>query len=101
MALAEFAVIAIHQAIQHFFQHEPSSDRESVLASLQNNLAIRLADLGRPDEALAASEQAVMLFRALAEADPDAFLPEAAFAGALTNHSNRLADVGSPRGSIG
>jgi hypothetical protein len=39
------------------------------------NLANRLSDLGRREDALAAAEEAVHLHRALAEARPDAFAP--------------------------
>ena len=38
-----------------------------------NNLANMLSDLGRREAALAAAEEAVRLYRALAETRPDAF----------------------------
>ena len=42
------------------------------------DLSIRLADLGRREEALAAIEEAAGIYRQLAEARPDAFLPDLA-----------------------
>ena len=48
------------------------------LASSLNNLGIRLSDLGRREEALAASQEAVDIRRQLAAARPDAFLPDLA-----------------------
>ncbi len=43
-----------------------------------NNLANTLSDLGRREEALAAAEEAVGLYRELAAARPDAFRPDLA-----------------------
>jgi hypothetical protein len=43
-----------------------------------NNLARRLSGLGRREEALAAADEAVRLYRALAAARPDAFTPDLA-----------------------
>ena len=43
-----------------------------------NNLAVRLADLGRREEALAAIEEAADIHRELAAARPDAFRPDLA-----------------------
>ena len=54
-----------------------------------NNQSIRLADLGRREEALAAVEEAVTIHRALAAARPDAFGPN--LATSLNNQSNALA----------
>ena len=63
-----------------------------------NNQSLRLADLGRPKEALTAIEEAVTTYRALAEARPDAFLPDLAMA--LNNQSSRLADLGRPKEAL-
>ncbi len=52
----------------------------------------RLGDLGRREEALAAIEEAAAVYRDLARARPDAFLP--ALATSLNNQSLRLADLG-------
>jgi tetratricopeptide (TPR) repeat protein len=63
-----------------------------------NNQALRLADLGRPKEALTAIKEAVTTYRALAEARPDAFLPDLAMA--LNNQALRLADLGRPKEAL-
>jgi tetratricopeptide (TPR) repeat protein len=55
-------------------------------------LSIWLSDLGRREEALAASEEAVTIRRELARDHPDAFLPGLSVA--LTNQSNYLSDLG-------
>jgi tetratricopeptide (TPR) repeat protein len=52
----------------------------------------RLAGLGRREEALAAIEEATGIYRQLAEAHPDTFLPN--LAASLPNQSRRLADLG-------
>jgi Tetratricopeptide repeat len=62
------------------------------LARSLNNLALRLGDLGRREEALAASEEAVTIRRELAAARPDAFRPD--LAGSLTNLSVDLGELG-------
>ncbi|MDC0708263.1 tetratricopeptide repeat protein [Stigmatella sp. ncwal1] len=51
---------------------------ERTRASLLNNLGNRLSDLGRREEALEASCEAVGLYRALAKRNPDAFRPNLA-----------------------
>ncbi len=62
------------------------------LARLANNLGIRLNDVGRRSEALGPAEEAVALYRALAEHNPDAFRHD--LASVLNNLSNRLSAVG-------
>ena len=57
-----------------------------------NNLSVRLADLGRREDALAAIQEAVGIYRELAAARPDAFRPD--LATSLNNLSVRLADLG-------
>ena len=57
-----------------------------------NNLSTALAELGRREEALAAIDEAVSLYRRLAAARPDAFTPD--LARSLNNLSIRLADLG-------
>ena len=71
--------------------HGPMPSGPTSPASL-NNLSIRLADLGRREEALDAIQQAVEIYRELAGARPDAFRPD--LARSLNNLSNRLADLG-------
>ncbi|HMA73957.1 MAG TPA: hypothetical protein VKP67_21110, partial [Xanthobacteraceae bacterium] len=55
--------------------------RETILrhlAARSGTLGIRLSNLGRREEALAASQEAVAIRRRLAETRPDAFLPDLA-----------------------
>jgi tetratricopeptide (TPR) repeat protein len=61
-------------------------------ASARNRFSGRLSDLGRREEALMASEEAVFIFRQLAEARPDVFLPT--LAASVNNMGNRLSDMG-------
>ena len=62
------------------------------LASALNKQSLRLADLGRREEALTASSDALDIYRELATAHPDAFIPDLAMA--LNNQSNRLGALG-------
>ncbi|MER5399311.1 tetratricopeptide repeat protein, partial [Streptomyces sp. NPDC002599] len=62
------------------------------LATSLNNLSVRLGDLGRREEALAAIEEAVTVRRKLAAARPDAFLPN--LATSLNNLSVDLGELG-------
>ncbi len=57
-----------------------------------NNLAVLLGDLGRREEALAAIEQAVAIYRELAEARPDTYLPD--LARSLSNQSVSMSELG-------
>jgi len=67
-------------------------DAASRLARSLNNLAVRLAGLGRQEEALAAGQEAVGTYRELAAASPDAFRPD--LAASLTNLAAVLAGLG-------
>jgi tetratricopeptide (TPR) repeat protein len=69
-----------------------SEQTRSELARLSNNLGVQLSALGRREEALAQAEEAVRLYRQLAQARPDAFLP--GLVGSLNNLANRLSDLG-------
>ena len=62
------------------------------LATSLNNLSVRLGDLGRREEGLAASQEATATYRRLAQERPDAFLPD--LATSLNNLSVRLGDLG-------
>ena len=73
-------------------------DAASRLAGSLNNLSNRLADLGRPEDALAASGEATHIYRELAGARPEAFRP--LLATSLNNLSNRLADLGRPEDAL-
>jgi tetratricopeptide (TPR) repeat protein len=58
------------------------------LAATLDNLGLRLTDVGRHEEALAASQEAAGIYRRLAETRPDDFLPD--LATNLNNLGNRL-----------
>ncbi|WP_425438249.1 tetratricopeptide repeat protein [Niveispirillum cyanobacteriorum] len=57
-----------------------------------NNLSVRLSDLGKREEALAAVEEAVAIHYTLANTRPDTFIAD--LATALNNLSVRLSDMG-------
>jgi tetratricopeptide (TPR) repeat protein len=61
-------------------------------AGVLNNLGNRLSDLGRREEALRATGEAVGIYRQLARQRPDAFLPD--LAGSLNNLGNMLSELG-------
>ncbi len=61
-------------------------------ARLLNNLARSLSALGRREEALTATEEAVGIYRPLAQANPVAFLPDLAMS--LHNLGRALSDLG-------
>ena len=62
------------------------------LAGSLNNLSLRLGDLGRWGDGLAAIEEAVTIHQELARVRPDVFLPELAMS--LNNLSVRLGELG-------
>jgi tetratricopeptide (TPR) repeat protein len=64
----------------------------SELAARVGSLGIRLSNLGRREEALAASQEAVDIYRRLAETRPDAFLPDVAMS--LNRLGIRLSNLG-------
>ncbi len=70
---------------------QPAAFRPDVAAALTNK-SVQLAGLGRREEALAASEEAVTAYRELSAAQRDAFRPN--LAAALTSQSVRLAELG-------
>ena len=65
------------------------------LADSLNNLTVRLADLGRREDALTASEEAVTIHRELAQVRPDAFQTD--LASSLSNLSIYLEELGRRR----
>jgi len=83
-ALAAPAALVLRQLAD---DSADDTERSGRLLDLSN----RLADLGRREESLAAIEEAAGIYRQLAEARPDAFLPD--LAAALNNQSLRLADL--------
>ena len=65
---------------------------QSVYAGSLNNLGAHLSELGRREDALAAAHEATDIYRRLAAARPDAFLPNLACS--LNNLGNRLSELG-------
>jgi tetratricopeptide (TPR) repeat protein len=65
---------------------------EATLSRWLSNFGNRLSGLGRYEEALAASQEAVAIYRRLAETRPDSFLPD--LASSLNNVSWALSHLG-------
>jgi tetratricopeptide (TPR) repeat protein len=63
-----------------------------------HEISVRLAEMGRLEEALDFIEEAVGVYRRLAEARPDAFLPDLAMS--LHSLSKRLGDLDRPREAL-
>jgi hypothetical protein len=86
-ALRELAaVLSAHRVRRAMLAGEPAE-----LASWLNNLSGRLADLGRREEARSAVKEAVNLYRRLAVAKPDVYLPYLAMS--LSNLSIHVAKL--------
>ena len=99
-ALATLAVTLGDQVVQYYrtlAEANPSAYLPNLAMGL-GNLGNRLAMVGRPEEALARTQEAVTIRRRLAEANPDAHL--AALAGALSSLGIRLAEVGRPEEAL-
>jgi tetratricopeptide (TPR) repeat protein len=86
------ATLASQQVTQHRVEIDGEEETASRLAMSLNNLSVRLGDLGRREDALAAIEEAVAIRRDLAAARLDAFDPDLAMS--LDNLSSRLGDLG-------
>jgi tetratricopeptide (TPR) repeat protein len=69
-----------------------TGEEQSLRAGVLNNLGLRLSDLGRREDALQATNEAVGLYRKMAARRTDAFLPDLAMS--LNNLGNRLSDLG-------
>jgi tetratricopeptide (TPR) repeat protein len=72
----------------------PAGTEPAVRAYWLSNLGLRLAELARPAEALAATQEAVTVYRELAAADTDRYRPD--LAATLNNLSVRLSQLGRP-----
>jgi tetratricopeptide (TPR) repeat protein len=72
-------------------------DARRELATVLNNLGIRLSALGRREEALQAAHEAVGLYRQLAAQRPDAFLPDLAMS--LDTRGTVLREMGDAAGA--
>ena len=63
-----------------------------------NSYAVLLSDLGKREDALAANDEAVTIYRQLARSQPDAFLPDLAMS--LNNQSGGLSGVGRRKDAL-
>ena len=94
MQLAALAATLTSQQVTHYraatIAGEP--DAANLLARSLNNLSNALAGLGRPEDALAAIQEATGIYRELAAARPEAFRPDLALM--LANLSALLAGLG-------
>ncbi|MFJ4204862.1 tetratricopeptide repeat protein [Streptomyces sviceus] len=91
--LAELSAQLTSQLVEHH-RAQAATDPQHLpdLASSLNNLAVRLGDLGRHEDGLAAIEEAVAAYRTLGKGRSDAFLPDLALS--LNNLAIRLAGLG-------
>jgi tetratricopeptide (TPR) repeat protein len=96
-ALADLTLTASQRALDHHRISTGTSD-PTTTAELLSILTVRLCDVGQREAALAAIEEAVEQYRALAEAAPDAFLPN--LATSLNNLATSLADVGRRKAAL-
>jgi tetratricopeptide (TPR) repeat protein len=96
-ALHELAVTATHHALERL-RDERGAEVPARIARLEIMLAPHLSALGRADEALAATEEAVRRFEAIADAGYDLVLPE--LARALTYQTMQLAEAGRPEAAV-
>ena len=85
---------------QRFSKLPPDAPLEQ-RAEFAADLAIRLSEVGRSKEALAPAEEAVGLYRRLADPEtgnPDRFTPD--LASSLNNLANRLSEVGRSKEAL-
>ena len=92
VSLREAAVWTGRQLLAFLATQEDTQENRIERARLLNNLGNRLSKLGRREEALKATQEAVEIRRRLAKDRPDAFLPD--LASSLNNLGNRLSDLG-------
>ncbi|MFC8529243.1 tetratricopeptide repeat protein, partial [Nocardia sp. NPDC057227] len=95
-ALAPTAATLLQTAVDRL-RHTEDLDAPNLALSL-NNLAIRLAALGRPEKALAAIEEAVRIRQALAAERPEVYQPDLALS--LNNLAVQLAELGRPEDAL-
>jgi tetratricopeptide (TPR) repeat protein len=92
VSLREIAVWTGRRLLEFLSTQEDTEENLTERARLLSNLGVRLSDLGRREEALQAAQEALDIYRQLAKARPDAFLPD--LATSLNNLGNRLSDLG-------
>ncbi|MBL8291463.1 MAG: tetratricopeptide repeat protein [Bryobacterales bacterium] len=73
-------------------------DLQAERARLLNNYGNRLSDIGQREAALEAAREALEIYRQLAAARPDAFLPD--LARSLSNYGNCLSDTGQREAAL-
>ncbi|MFF4779097.1 tetratricopeptide repeat protein [Microtetraspora fusca] len=98
--LAEFAAV-LERRLTALYEQKTGEDPDAYLPALAtslNNLSVRLAEVGRREEGLAAIQRAVEIRERLAEANPDAYLP--ALATSLNNLSAQLGEIGRRQESL-
>ncbi|HEV8579755.1 MAG TPA: tetratricopeptide repeat protein [Thermoanaerobaculia bacterium] len=91
--LREVAQVTTERALSSLRALEAPTEAQQVeLSRLALHLGNRLSDLGRREDALVATREAVEIYRQLAQLRPDAFRPD--LATSLNNLGNRLSDLG-------
>ena len=86
--------VAVSEQLLRFWEATPPAD-DPARKHYADDLAIqaiRLSEVGRREEAPAPAEEAVTIYRGLAEADPAAYLPDLAMS--LANFGKFLSEVG-------
>jgi len=92
VSLREVGLWATDRLLRKIASETPDEEALIESARLLNNLGLRLSDLGRREDALQATQQAVDIRRTLAQQRPDAFLPDLAMS--LNNLGAMLSDLG-------
>jgi tetratricopeptide (TPR) repeat protein len=96
LALWRLAIRIYKTLVEQALLQGPAADEDR--ARLLNNLSGQLSDSGDRAGALRAIEEAVEIYRRLAQAQPAAFEPN--LATSLNNLSNRLSDSGDRAGAL-
>ena len=93
-ALARFAVTNEENLVAAYERMAADNPKTHVpdLAVALNNLSVRLGEVGRTTEALAANERAVQLYEQLTKKHAETYLP--LLAGSVSNLAVRLGEVG-------
>ncbi len=94
VTLREVALTATRKCLNLHLSDSKDTDetRLATVAGLNNNLGLRLSNLGRREDALDATQEAVDLFRRLIETRPDAILPDLAMS--LNNLGTMYSELG-------
>ena len=98
IAAALRAAVAACQARNSADDRKVLLPLSALLAKSLNNFGDRLAGLGRREDARAATQEAVDIYRRLAAGSPTAYAPH--LANALDNLGGRLGDLGRPEEAL-